>query len=97
MLSVLSIITKCNRIKNLSTMASFFTEIVYVCVSLTLPYKMINANFVLCLDVKPSNVLIGKDGSIKMCDFGIAGVTINSECHTRGIGCKAYMAVSDCV
>ena len=47
------------------------------------------------VDVKPSNVLISSDGSIKMCDFGIAGVTINSECHTRGIGCKAYMAVSD--
>ena len=45
--------------------------------------------------MKPSNVLIANDGSIKMCDFGIAGVTINSECHTRGIGCKAYMAVSD--
>ena len=51
--------------------------------------------FVVCSDVKPSNVLIGNNGSIKMCDFGIAGVTINSECHTRGIGCKAYMAVSD--
>ena len=47
------------------------------------------------VDVKPSNVLIGNDGSIKMCDFGIAGMIIDSKCYTRGIGCEAYMAVSN--
>ena len=45
--------------------------------------------------MKPSNVLISNDGSIKMCDFGIAGMIIDSKCYTRGIGCEAYMAVSD--
>ena len=44
-------------------------------------------------DVKPSNVLIGKDGSIKMCDFGIAGMIIDSKCYTR-LGYEAFMAVS---
>ncbi|XP_065898698.1 dual specificity mitogen-activated protein kinase kinase 6-like isoform X1 [Dysidea avara] len=43
-------------------------------------------------DVKPSNVLISNEGQIKMCDFGIAGVTTDSnKCYTRGIGCKVYM------
>lgn len=46
--------------------------------------------------MKPSNVLISDDGQIKMCDFGIAGVTTDSnKCYTRGIGCKVYMPVSN--
>ena len=46
--------------------------------------------------MKPSNVLIGKDGSIKMCDFGIAGMIIDSKCYTR-LGYEAFMAVSSII
>ena len=49
-------------------------------------------------DVKPSNVLISNEGQIKMCDFGIAGVTTDSnKCYTRGIGCKVYMPVCNVI
>lgn len=46
------------------------------------------------LDVKPSNVLINKEGHVKMCDFGISGYLVDSVAKTMDAGCKPYMAVS---
>ena len=46
---------------------------------------------VLVSDVKPSNILINKQGEIKLCDFGIAGELVNSFLATD-IGCKPYLA-----
>jgi len=46
---------------------------------------------VLHRDVKPSNILINRNGEIKLCDFGIAGELVNSFCQTD-IGCKPYLA-----
>ena len=43
--------------------------------------------------MKPSNILISKEGAIKLCDFGIAGVLQGSFCSTN-IGCARFMAVS---
>jgi len=43
-------------------------------------------------DVKPSNILINRDGDVKMCDFGISGYLINSVAKTVDAGCKPYMA-----
>ncbi|XP_065183073.1 dual specificity mitogen-activated protein kinase kinase 6-like [Sycon ciliatum] len=43
-------------------------------------------------DVKPSNILIDKTGSIKLCDFGISGQLVNSVAKTLDAGCKPYMA-----
>lgn len=48
---------------------------------------------VVTADVKPSNILISKEGAIKLCDFGIAGVLQGSFCSTN-IGCARFMAVS---
>ncbi|ODM92071.1 Dual specificity mitogen-activated protein kinase kinase 6 [Orchesella cincta] len=43
-------------------------------------------------DVKPSNILISRDGRIKLCDFGISGYLQNSVAKTIDVGCKPYMA-----
>ncbi|VDK41852.1 unnamed protein product [Anisakis simplex] len=44
-------------------------------------------------DVKPSNILIDNSGSIKLCDFGIAGQLIDSRrAVTNSKGCAAYLA-----
>ncbi|XP_075701271.1 dual specificity mitogen-activated protein kinase kinase 6 isoform X1 [Rhinoderma darwinii] len=43
-------------------------------------------------DVKPSNVLINKQGQVKMCDFGISGYLVDSVAKTMDAGCKPYMA-----
>jgi len=43
-------------------------------------------------DVKPSNILISKNGEVKMCDFGISGYLVDSYAKTIDAGCKPYMA-----
>ena len=43
-------------------------------------------------DVKPSNMLVGDDGSIKICDFGISGPLIESIARSKEVGCRPYMA-----
>ncbi|CAD5123924.1 DgyrCDS12232 [Dimorphilus gyrociliatus] len=43
-------------------------------------------------DVKPSNILLSRNGSIKLCDFGISGRLDNSKAKTRNAGCVAYLS-----
>ncbi|CAG9533327.1 unnamed protein product [Cercopithifilaria johnstoni] len=44
-------------------------------------------------DIKPSNILIDHSGTIKLCDFGIAGRLIDSRrAETNTKGCTAYLA-----
>lgn len=44
-------------------------------------------------DVKPSNILVNRQGQIKMCDFGISGKLVDSIAASRDAGCQLYMAV----
>ena len=43
-------------------------------------------------DVRPTNILINQQGNIKLCDFGISRVLINSMAHTADAGNKYYLA-----
>lgn len=42
-------------------------------------------------DVKPSNILLGFKGEIKLCDFGMSKVMEQSLLHTH-VGCERYLA-----
>lgn len=42
-------------------------------------------------DVKPTNILVSTNGSIKLCDFGVSGNLVASIARTN-IGCQSYMA-----
>lgn len=43
-------------------------------------------------DVKPSNILINRNGEVKICDYGISGNLVDSVAKTIDAGCKPYMA-----
>ena len=36
--------------------------------------------------------MIDEQGNIKLCDFGISGVLIDSKARSRNAGCAAYMS-----
>lgn len=54
--------------------------------------KFSNLNPHLFLDVKPSNMLLGYRGEVKLCDFGISGKLQDSITRSASLGCIRYMA-----
>lgn len=57
------------------------------------PFFLLSSSF--SPDVKPSNILMSKDGEFKLCDFGISGRLVDSIAKTMEVGCRPYMAVSE--
>lgn len=43
-------------------------------------------------DVRPTNILVDRNGFIKLCDFGISRVLVNSLAHTVDAGNKYYLS-----
>jgi serine/threonine protein kinase len=43
-------------------------------------------------DVKPTNMLLSRNGDVKVCDFGVSGYLEDSIAKTIEAGCKPYMA-----
>ena len=43
-------------------------------------------------DVRPSNILVHEDGTVKVCDFGISVELVNSVASTQGAGNELYLA-----
>ena len=69
--------------------------IVYICLQVVKALHYLKSQLqVMHRDVKPSNILINRCGSIKICDFGISGHLVDSVAKTIDAGCKPYMAVS---
>ncbi|KAK8892802.1 hypothetical protein M9Y10_030047 [Tritrichomonas musculus] len=55
--------------------------------------KYIHFKKVIHRDLKPTNILIGKDGTVKISDFGISKLmTIEEQTMTRGAGSQKFMA-----
>jgi len=63
-----------------------------ITVSLLRALDYMRENFkVMHRDIKPNNVLLGFDGRIKLCDFGIANIAENSLLHSH-VGSELYLA-----
>jgi serine/threonine protein kinase len=67
-----------------------FIAKVALCVALGLNFMKEELNLI-HRDVKPSNILLNRQGFVKICDFGISGHLTNSVAKTMNAGCKPYM------
>ena len=69
------------------------TETVKVIYQIAEGMKYIHSKKVIHRDLKPTNILLSSDGTVKICDFGISKLmTIEEQTMTRGLGSQKFMA-----
>ncbi|XP_022657489.1 dual specificity mitogen-activated protein kinase kinase 7-like [Varroa jacobsoni] len=65
----------------------------YICVSVVKALNYLkDKHGVIHRDVKPSNILLDRNGNVKLCDFGIAGQLVESKAKTQSAGVAGYIA-----
>jgi serine/threonine protein kinase len=70
-------------------------RVAYVGAELAAVLAYVHAHGIVHRDVKPSNILVGRDGVIRLADFGIARMLADPDGHTVSgttIGTAAYIA-----
>jgi serine/threonine protein kinase len=70
-------------------------RVAYVGAELASVLAYVHAGGIVHRDVKPSNILVGRDGVVRLADFGIARVVADPHSHTgtgQTIGTAAYLA-----
>ena len=68
-------------------------EIVFSIYQIAEGMKYVHFKNVIHRDLKPTNILISEDGTIKICDFGISKLmTSEEQTMTRGVGSQKFMA-----
>lgn len=68
-------------------------ELVKIIYQIAEGMKYIHFKKVIHRDLKPTNILIARDGTVKICDFGISKLmTIEEQTMTRGLGSQKFMA-----
>ena len=75
--------TNSSRKKKLLELSTRFEEVI----------KSVHSKQIIHSDLKPTNILIGSDGTVKICDFGIYKImTIAEQTMARGVGSLMFMA-----
>ena len=68
-------------------------QIVIIIFQIVEGMKYVHFHKVIHRDLKPTNILIGNDGTVKICDFGISKLmTLEEQSMTRGVGTQKFMA-----
>ncbi len=68
-------------------------ELVKIIYQIAEGMKYIHFKKVIHRDLKPTNIMIMSDGTVKICDFGISKLmTIEEQTMTRGVGSQKFMA-----
>lgn len=68
-------------------------ELVKIIYQIAEAMKYIHFKKVIHRDLKPTNILIASDGTMKICDFGISKLmTVGEQTMTRGLGSQKFMA-----
>jgi serine/threonine protein kinase len=68
------------------------TEITKILVGVMLGMRWLHAAGVIHLDLSPMKILIGQDGLVKICDFGLSRCAIVGVEYSKNAGAPLYRA-----